>query len=168
MNPAAVDDLAAFDHAHAESGEVVVIAVVHAGHFGGFAAHQRAAGLQAALGDAGDHRRGDIHRQLAGGVVVEEEQGLGALHGDIVDAHGDEVDADAVVAAGVDGEAQLGAHAIRAGHQHRFAVALRQADQRAKAADPGKHLRAHACGVTMGLMRSTSASPASMSTPASR
>ena len=35
---------------------------------------------------------GDI--ELAGGEVVEEEQRLGALDDDVVDAHGDEVDAD--------------------------------------------------------------------------
>ncbi len=124
-------------------GQVVVIAVVHAGHFGGLAAHQGATGLQATFGDAADHRFGHVHRQLAGGVVVEEEQGLGALHGHVVHAHGDEVDADAVMAAGVDGQAQLGADAVGAGDQHRLAVALRQAHQRAEAADAGQHLRPH-------------------------
>ncbi len=41
---------------------------------------------------------GDIDVQLAGGVVVEKEQRLGALHHDVVGAHGDQVDADRVVA----------------------------------------------------------------------
>ena len=35
--------------------------------------------------------------ELAGGEIVEEEQRLGALHDEVVDAHGDEVDADRVV-----------------------------------------------------------------------
>ena len=37
--------------------------------------------------------------KLAGGEVVEEEQRLGALHDEVVDAHGDQVDADACRAA---------------------------------------------------------------------
>ena len=39
----------------------------------------------------------DFGVELAGGEVVEEEQRLGALHHQVVDAHGDQVDADRVV-----------------------------------------------------------------------
>ena len=85
---------------------------------------------------------GDVHAQLAGGVVVEEEQRLGALDHDVVGAHGDEVDADRVVAAGVDREPQLGADAVRAGHEHRALVAGGNLHQRAEAADAGQHLGA--------------------------
>ena len=80
--------------------------------------------------------------QLAGRVVIEEEQRLRALHHHVVDAHRDQVDADGVVAAGVDREAQLGADAVGAGHQHRMPVAGRQLHQRAEAADAGEHLAA--------------------------
>ena len=83
-----------------------------------------------------------VDLQLAGGVVVEEEQRLRALHHDVIGAHGDEVDADGVVAAGVDRQAQLGTHAVGAGHQHRLPVAARQLHQRAEAADAGQHLAA--------------------------
>ena len=55
----AVDDRVLLDHAHAEAGEVVVLAVVHAGHLRGLAAHQRGAGLHAALDDAAHDRLGD-------------------------------------------------------------------------------------------------------------
>ena len=51
-------ELAALDGADREAGEVVVAAVVHARHLGRLAADQRAAGLAAALGDAGDDARG--------------------------------------------------------------------------------------------------------------
>ena len=47
----------ALDDADAEPGEVVVAAVIEAGQLGGLAADERAAGLAAALGDAGDHGR---------------------------------------------------------------------------------------------------------------
>ena len=80
--------------------------------------------------------------QLAGRVVVEEEQGLRALHDDVVDAHGDEVDADRVVPPGVDRKSQLGADAVGARYQHRLAVTGGQLHQGAEAADAGEHLGA--------------------------
>src|SRR2546430_11737167 len=50
-----------------------------------------------------------------------------------------QIDADRVVAAGVDREPQLRAHAVGARHQHRALVAGWQLDQRCKAADAGEH-----------------------------
>ena len=41
---------------------------------------------------------GDVDVELAAGEVVEEEERLGALHEDVVDAHRHEIDADRVVA----------------------------------------------------------------------
>jgi len=41
-----------FDHADGEAGQIVLAVGIHAGHLGGFAADQRAAGLFAAGGDA--------------------------------------------------------------------------------------------------------------------
>src|SRR5215475_1589690 len=119
---AAVDDRLLLDHADAESCEVVIAAVIHAGHFGGFTADQRGARLNAALDDAAHHRLGDTDLELAGGVVVEEEQRFGALYHHVVGAHGDQVDADGVVTAGVDRQPQLGADSVGARHQHRVAV----------------------------------------------
>ena len=128
--------LAAFGRAHGKAGEVVVVAVIHAGHFGRLAADQRAAGLPAALGDAADDRRALVGIELAGGEIVEEEQRLGALHDDVVDAHGDEVDADRVVLAGIDGDLQLGADAVIGGDQHRVGEAGGlEVEQAAEAAD---------------------------------
>ena len=87
-----------FHRADGEAGEVVFAGRVHAGHLGGLAADQRAAGLFAARGDALDHVGGGVDVELAAGEVVEEEQRLGALHQDVVDAHRHQVDADGVVA----------------------------------------------------------------------
>jgi hypothetical protein len=51
---------------------------------------------RAALGDAFDDPRGGIDLQLAGGEIVEKEERLGPLADQVVDAHGDQVDADPV------------------------------------------------------------------------
>jgi hypothetical protein len=67
----------------------------------------------------------------------------------------------------LEGQLELGADAVGAGHQHRLAEFLRHFEQRAEAADAGQHL-GRMVRFASGLMRSTSASPASISTPASR
>ncbi len=51
-----------------------------------------------AFRDAADDGRALIGVELAGGEIVEEEQRLCALYNEVVDAHGDEVDADRIVA----------------------------------------------------------------------
>src|SRR3569623_1111577 len=100
-----------------EARGVVVLVVVHARHLGRFAADQRAAGDAAALGDALDDRRAGRHIEPSGGEVVEEEQRLGTLDDDVVDAHRHEVDADGRVIAGVDGDLEFGADAVVGGYQ---------------------------------------------------
>ena len=76
--------------------------------------------------------------ELAGGEVVEEEQRLRALHDEIVDRHGDEVDADGVVQAGLDRDLDLGADAVVGGDQHRVLEARAlEVEQAAEAADLG-------------------------------
>ena len=83
------------------------------------------------------------HVQAAGGVVVQKEQRLGALDHQIVDAHGDQVDADGVMQAAGDGDLQLGAHAVGGGHQDRVRIpGGAQVEQRAETAEAGGHARA--------------------------
>ena len=135
---AARQQRAALGRADGKAGEIVVARRVKARHFRRLAADQRRAGLPAALGDAGDD--GARHREieLAGGEIIEEEQRLGALHDQVVDAHGDEVDADGLVPPGLDGDLDLGADAVVGGDQHRVAKAGRlQVEQRAEAAEIG-------------------------------
>ncbi len=144
---AAVDDAVLFHDAHAESGQIVFARAVHAGHFRRFSTHQRGAGELAAAGDAADNRGRDVHVQMSRGVIVQEEQRLGAANHHIVGAHGDQIDADAVVALGLDGELELGAHAVGAGHEHGSAVAIqRQFKQAAETAEAAKNLRAVGAG----------------------
>ena len=76
LDPRAVDDAVALDGADDEPGDVVVAECVHAGHLRGLAADQRAAGVAARRGDAVDHLGEVLGHQLAGGVVVEEEERL--------------------------------------------------------------------------------------------
>ncbi|MCY1215461.1 hypothetical protein D9M72_273080 [compost metagenome] len=140
------DDGGLFDRAHREAGQVVLAVGIHARHFGGFAADQRAARQFAALGDAAHHRRRRIHRKLAAAEIIQEEQRFRALHQDVVDAHGDQVDPHGVVAVPVERQAQLGAHAVGARDQHGFLERLRHFEQAAEAADTGQHAGAHGAG----------------------
>ena len=68
----------------------------------------------------------------AGREIVEEEQRLGALHDQVVDAHRHQVDADRVVQAGLDGELQLGADAVGGGDQDRVGEAGRASGRTAR------------------------------------
>ena len=133
-NLGAVDDLGFFYNADAETGQVVVFAFVHAWHFSGFAAYQGATRQLATRANPGHNLCGGLDVELAGGVVVQEEQRLGAAHHQVVDAHGDQVDADAVVLVQVQCQAQLGAHAVGAGDQYRLLVAGRDLAEGAKTA----------------------------------
>src|SRR4051812_9223917 len=89
--------LAPLHRADAKAGEIVVARRVHAWHFRRLAADQRAARLPAPGGDRGDHPLGNAALELRAGEIIEEEERLGALHDEVVDAHCDEVDADALV-----------------------------------------------------------------------
>src|SRR3979409_1454759 len=80
----AIDDGALLNDANAETGQGVVVTRIHARHLGGLPANQRCARLAAALGDASDHRLGDVYAQLPGRVVVQKEQRLGPLNDDVV------------------------------------------------------------------------------------
>ena len=129
-------------HAHGETGQIVLVLVVHARHLGGLAADQAAIGLHAAVGHAGDDLLKQGRIVLAAGDVIQEEQRLGALGGDIVDAHGHAVDADGVVLVGHLGHDQLGADAVGAGNQHWLLVTQGgEIEQAAESADAADHAR---------------------------
>ncbi len=113
---------------------------VEARHLGGLAAQQGAATPAAAVGDALHHLRHGLGAELAGGDVVEKEEGLGAAGDHVVDAHRHQVDADVVVAAMGLGQLQLGAHPIGAGHQEGAAQSLGQPAEAAEAPESAEHL----------------------------
>ncbi len=121
-------DAAEFDDTDAETGEVKVALGVEVGHVGGFAAEEGAAAAAASIGDASDQVAQELGIDDGGGDVVEKEEGLGALHDQVVDVHRDQVDADGVEDSKVRGELDLCANAVTAGHQDRvFVVALEEA-----------------------------------------
>lgn len=91
---------------------VVVFALVHAGHFGGFTTNEGAAGLSAAFGDTLDKGGGVGEVELAAAVVVEEHEWSGALDDEVVDVHGDKVNAYGVVLLDGLGDGKLGADAV--------------------------------------------------------
>ena len=156
------------DRADRKSGEVEIALGIEPRHLRRLAADQGAADSLAGTRDAFDHGRRVVDVQLAAGVVVEEEQRLGALHDDVVDAHRDQVLADAGEEARVDGDLELGADAVGRGDQHRILVSRaafrsnRPPKPPRSASAPGRRV-----ALAAGAMRATSASPASMSTPAS-
>jgi len=100
------------------------------------APEQRAAGLPAPSGDARDELVDQVGDELTDRDVVEEEQRLGAVRGDVVDRHRDAVDADGVVTPELAGQERLGADAVGRRHQHRVLVAIAiEREQPAEAAD---------------------------------
>ena len=130
------------DSTDRKAREVVVARLVVARHLGALAADQRAARLAAALGDPRDHLGSLLRHEPRGGVVVEEEQRLGALDDEIVDAHGDQVDAGDTMPPALRQKLELGADAVGRGDQDRVAKAgLLQIEQAAEAADLGAGAR---------------------------
>ena len=126
----------AFGSTDGEAGKVVIAVPVQAGHLGGLAADQRAAGFPAGF----RHTRNDGGRsfgiEFAAGKIVEKEQRLGALHHEIIDRHRHQVDADAAVQAGLDRDLDLGTDAVGRSNQHRIDKARGlQIEQSAKSAD---------------------------------
>ncbi len=114
---------------------------IEAGHLRRLAADQGAAVVLAGLGHPADDLFGHLGIELADGQVVHEEQRRGALHHDVVDAVVHQVAADGVVQVHLEGELQLGAHAVYAGDQHRvLELLLVHLEQPAVAADLAQHV----------------------------
>src|SRR6266545_2011138 len=96
-HPARAEHHVGLDHADAGAGDVVLVRAHHPGVLGRLAAQQRAAGVAAAVGDAGADLGHPLGNDLAAGDVVQQEQRFGAARHEVVDDHGDQVDADRVV-----------------------------------------------------------------------
>ena len=126
------------DRADREAREIVVARPVVVRHLGALAADQRAARLAATLGNPRDHLARLLRLELGGGEIVQEEQRLGALDDEVVDAHRDQVDAGDAMPAALRQKLQLGADAVGRGDQDRIAkTGLPQVEQAAETADLG-------------------------------
>ena len=115
-----VEHLALLHCSNDEAGQIVFAIGVQARHLSGFAADEGTAIGAAAAGDTADDGTGDIGIELADGKVVEEEERLGALHHNVVDAVVDQVFADGIVAAGQKCYLELSTNSIGRTDQHRF------------------------------------------------
>jgi len=141
VDTGSVDQLIALDRTNRKARQIVLACAVHSRHFSGLAADQRTSRPSAALGDSGNNGRCGVYVQLAAGEIVEKEQRFCAADQNVVDAHGHEVNADAVVDASLAGQQKLGPHAVGTRHQHRVTVALAELEQTAKSAETGHHFR---------------------------
>ena len=140
VDPGPVHDPVLLDEAEAESGEIEVLARIHPRHLGALPADEGGAGQLAAAGDPFDHRLRSRRIEPAHGQVVQEQDGLGALREHVVRAHRHEVDPDRLVARSLHREPELGADAVRRGHEHRAREPVHgEPEERREAAHPAQH-----------------------------
>ncbi len=136
------EHLVGLDDAGARACHVVLLLAEQPRVLRCLAADQCAAGAQATLGDPLDDRRDPVRVHLAAGDVVGHEQRLGAAHDEVVDHHGDEVDADRVVHVHPLGDRDFRADAVGRGREQGTAHARERArvEQAGEAAEPADHL----------------------------
>ena len=102
-----------------ETGQVIFILGIKAGHFRCLAADQGSAGLIAAVTDALDDLGDLFGIILAAGNVIQEKEGLAAGAGHVVDAHGDTVNADRIMPVHQESQLELGPDTVGARQQDR-------------------------------------------------
>ena len=130
----------AVDYTDDEACQIVLARRIKARHFRSFAADERAASFAAgaahALDELLDHLRLEFtHRQ-----IIEEEERLGALHQDVIDAVIDQVATNRGVHAHGHSHFQFRPDSIGAGDQHRlFPFFVVEGEQCAEVADAAKH-----------------------------
>ncbi len=108
--------------------------------FGHLAADQSTARLPAPGGDTRHQGFHHLGVQRAHRHVVEEEERLGALTHEVVDAHRDEVHPDGVESPSGGGHERLGTDAIGRRDQQRIGVSRRrQIEHSAETTDPAEH-----------------------------
>jgi len=79
--------------------------------------------------------------ELAGGQVIEKEKRNCALHGNIVDAVIDQILPNRIVNAEIEGQFQLGPHAVSGAHQNRLSPFLQvKLKKRAEAANTAQYI----------------------------
>ena len=139
---APVDEAPTLHHPQGEPRQVVLAGRVEVGQLRDLPADEGAPRLAAAGGDAADHGLDGARHHPVDPDVVEEDEGLGAVDEEVVDAHRDQVDADGVVAPGQEGNPELRADAVRRRQEHGVLVAARDAEEPREGADVAQDLRA--------------------------
>ena len=118
-DPSRAEHVGGLHDAGRRARDVVLVGLQQPRVLGGLAADERAAGLDAGLGDAPDDRRDPLGYDAAGGDVVGEEPRLCTADDEVVHEHADEVEADRVVHVHRLGDGDLRADAVGAGGQQR-------------------------------------------------
>ena len=131
---------ARFDDADAAARQVERVLGHQARVLGGLAADQRAAGVAAAGRDRADQLRHRLGDDVPDRDVVEEGERLRPAADDVVGAHRDEVDADRVEALERRGDGGLGPDPVGRGDEQRLAVAGRDRERPAEAAEAADDL----------------------------
>ena len=170
-DPAGPQQPVGLHHPGGRPGDVVVVGTEEPRVLGGLAADQRAAGLDAGLGDALDDGRDPLGYDAAGGDVVGHEEGLGAADDQVVDDHADQVEPDRVVDVHGLGDGDLGADAVGGGGEQRAFVAgqHRGVEESGEAADARRSPRAAApCPPSPSSARSPCRRPRSRPRPPRR
>ncbi len=125
LHTTAVDNVGALHNAHTKARQIVILTLVHPGHFSGFTAHECGTCELTAFADTGHNRCGHVDIQFAGGVVIEKKQRFSAHDGDVVAAHGHEVNAYGVMDTQIHRQLQFGTYAIGSRYQHGFRISRR-------------------------------------------
>ena len=108
---------------------------------GGLTTQQGASGDDAALRDARHDGTDPLRHGAAHGDVILQEQRLGTTHHQVVDHHGDQVEADGVVDVHGLGDRQLGTDPVGGRGDDRFPVAAAQREQSGETAEAAAHFR---------------------------
>ena len=87
---------------------------------GSFTANQCGAGLDTAFRHTANNGSDLLREVLAASDVVQEEQGLRAAADNVIDAHGNRIDADGIMLIHQHGKLYLGAAAVGTGDQNRL------------------------------------------------
>lgn len=112
-----IDEVASFSDTDAEAGHIEIAGSVEIGHDGSFTTEQCSACLLAAVTDSAYELFEELGVVFSEGDVVEEEEWFGPEAQAVVDAHGNEVNADGVKHTGVNGHFNFGADAVCSGNE---------------------------------------------------
>ena len=141
-NGAAVNDGLFLRDADAEPRQVIIPTGINARHFRRFATDKRGAGFQTPIRDARNNVLRDRRVEMACGEVIEKEKRFRALNHDVIDAHCDQINADAAVAIVSHREFEFRANPVGARHKNRTPKSIhRQFEQSGKTAWSGQYLR---------------------------
>ncbi len=118
----APDHLVFFHHAHDGSGDIVIPHLVNRRHLRGFAANQDQPHLHAFIGHSSDDLFHHLHIQLPRREIIQEKEGLGSLHQNVIDGVAHDVRAQTLILFHRHTDLGFSADPIRGGDQDRFLI----------------------------------------------